>query len=46
LTITRQIVDLHGGRIAIRSTQEEGTTVEITLPAASSGTESYRGPGG
>ena len=32
LTIARQIAELHGGSIAMRSTEADGTTVSITLP--------------
>jgi signal transduction histidine kinase len=34
LTIARRIIDLHGGRITIQSSREEGTSVEIILPDA------------
>ncbi len=32
LTISRQIVELHGGSISMASNAEDGTTVEISLP--------------
>jgi len=32
LTVCRQIVDLHDGRIKIQSTEGEGTTVTVSLP--------------
>ena len=32
LTIARQIAELHGGSIAMQSTEADGTTVSITLP--------------
>ncbi|MBX6377138.1 MAG: hypothetical protein IRY95_01145 [Clostridia bacterium] len=35
LAIARQIVEAHGGRIAIQSAQGKGTTVHFTLPLAS-----------
>lgn len=35
LAIARQIVEDHGGRIAIRSRPGQGTTVAVTLPAES-----------
>ena len=33
LTITKALVEQHGGRIAVASTMGEGTTFTITLPA-------------
>jgi signal transduction histidine kinase len=32
LYITKQIVELHGGSISIASQENEGTTVEVTVP--------------
>lgn len=32
LTVCRQIIDLHDGRMKIESEEEEGTTVTLTLP--------------
>jgi two-component system sensor histidine kinase BaeS len=46
LTIARQIVDLHKGRITVESTEAEGTLVTIILPAGSCGTGSCKAPGG
>jgi signal transduction histidine kinase len=34
MAIARSVVEAHGGRIRLRSTPGEGTTVEITIPAA------------
>jgi two-component system, OmpR family, phosphate regulon sensor histidine kinase PhoR len=36
LTITKAIVDAHGGSIALRSTVGSGTTFVVALPGASS----------
>lgn len=33
LSIAKSIVDMHGGRIAVRSTAGEGSTFEVILPA-------------
>lgn len=33
LSITKKIIELHGGSIAVESREEEGTTFTITLPA-------------
>ena len=34
LYIVKQIVDAHGGTIAVRSTQAEGTTFSVLWPAS------------
>ena len=34
LSIARQLCELHGGKLTIRSTEGKGTTVRITLPLA------------
>lgn len=34
LPIARKIIELHNGEIAIKSSQELGTTVYVTLPLA------------
>jgi signal transduction histidine kinase len=36
MAIARSVVEAHGGRIRLRSTQGQGTTVEITIPSAAS----------
>ena len=40
LAVCDEIVSLHGGALSIQSTENEGTTVEITLPLAASNTVS------
>lgn len=37
LTVSRQIVSLHGGKISAESRRNEGTTVKVTIPARRSG---------
>jgi PAS domain S-box-containing protein len=39
LSITRSLVELHGGTISVTSTPGEGSTFSFTLPLAESGTE-------
>ena len=49
LTITRQLIEAHGGRIWIESTPGEGTSVHVVLPGhvavkSSQGAEASEGP--
>lgn len=37
LSITRQLVELNGGEMHLRSLPGQGTTVSVTLPAGKSG---------
>ena len=40
MSIVKEIMDLHGGRISLESEPRQGTTVTLWLPAASTETES------
>jgi signal transduction histidine kinase len=44
LTIVRHIVSQHHGSVAISSTEEEGTTVAISLPVSDSGALALKSP--
>lgn len=42
LSVTRRLVELHGGRIEVHSSPEQGTTIQFTLPAAREAVEDER----
>jgi len=44
LAIVRQITQAHGGRVSLRSSPSEGTTVEVRLPLAASETDAGQPP--
>ena len=43
LSLVRHFVELHGGRLAVRSSTDEGTTFEVFLPERVGSLDVYRG---
>ena len=39
LAITREIVEAHGGRVTVESSEAKGTEFRITLPAGANGSD-------
>jgi signal transduction histidine kinase len=44
LAICRRVISSAGGRLAVKSSAESGTTFIIELPVASGGDKCHRGP--